>query len=275
MTTPVLITGCSSGIGHAIARAALKAGLPTYATARKPETIADLAEAGARVLALDVTDETSRQQAIAQVEAEHGAVGALINNAGYAQAGPVEEVPLDAVRAQFETNVFGLVRLCQLALPGMRARGSGTIVNLGSAGGLMAFPGSSAYDMTKWSLEALSDALRAEVRRFGVRVVLLEPGGVPTNFATVQANTWPDSSNGPYAAFARNHHERMARYANEGAPGMSTPDKVAAITLKAVQAKNPRARYKIGMPPRVMPLLYRTLPNRTWDALVARLFPMA
>jgi NADP-dependent 3-hydroxy acid dehydrogenase YdfG len=274
MTAAVLITGCSSGIGHAIARHCVKAGLPTWATARKPETIADLAEAGARVLALDVTDETSRCDAIAQVEAEHGAVGALINNAGYAQAGPVEEVPLDALRAQFETNVFGLVRLCQLALPGMRARGSGTIVNLGSAGGLMAFPGSSAYDMTKWSLEALSDALRAEVRRFGVRVVLLEPGGVPTNFATVQANTWPNSSNGPYAAFARNHHERMARYATEGAAGMSTPDKVASVALKAVQAKNPRARYKIGMPPRIMPLLYRALPNRTWDALVSRLFPM-
>ena len=273
MPPSVLITGCSSGIGHAIARAALTAGLPTYATARKPEAVADLAEAGAHVLALDVTDETSRRAAIAQVEAEHGAVGALINNAGYAQAGPVEEVSLDALRAQFETNVFGLIRLCQLALPGMRARGSGTIVNLGSAGGLMAFPGSSAYDMTKWSLEALSDALRAEVRRFGVRVVLLEPGGVPTNFATVQADTWPDSSTGPYAAFARNHHERMARYANEGAPGMSTPDKVAAVALKAVLAKNPRARYKIGLPPRIMPLLYRALPNRIWDALVNRLFP--
>ncbi|HEY2696368.1 MAG TPA: SDR family NAD(P)-dependent oxidoreductase [Pseudonocardiaceae bacterium] len=184
MTAAVLITGCSSGIGHAIARACVKAGLPTWATARKPETIADLAEAGARVLARDVTDETSRRDAIAQVEAEHGAVGALINNAGCAQAGPVEEVPLDALRAQFETNVFGLVRLCQLALPGMRARGSGTIVNLGSAGGLMAFPGSSAYDMIKWSLEALSDALRAEVRRFGVRVVLLEPGGAPPSRRT-------------------------------------------------------------------------------------------
>ncbi|HEX4224725.1 MAG TPA: SDR family NAD(P)-dependent oxidoreductase [Pseudonocardiaceae bacterium] len=274
MSNAVLITGCSSGIGRAIAHAALKAGLPTWATARKPEVVADLAEAGANILALDVTDETSRQEAVRRVEAEHGSVGALINNAGYAQAGPVEEVPIDALRAQFETNVFGLVRLCQLVLPGMRERGRGTIVNLGSAGGLMAFPGSSAYDMTKWSLEALSDALRAEVHRFGVRVVLLEPGGVPTNFAAVQAATWPDSSNGPYAAFASNYHARMARYAREGAPGMSTPDKVAAVAMRAVQVRNPRARYKIGMPPRIMPLLHRALPNRTLDALVGRLFPM-
>ena len=273
MSKAVLITGCSSGIGRAIARAALAAGLPTWATARKPETIADLAQAGARVLALDVTDETSRQQAVQHVVAEEGGIGALVNNAGYAQAGPVEEVPLDALRAQFETNVFGLVRLCQLVLSGMRARGGGTIVNLGSAGGLMAFPGSSAYDMTKWSLEALSDALRAEVRRFGVRVVLLEPGGVPTNFATVQADTWPDSSTGPYAAFARNHHDRMARHARPGARGMSTPDKVASVALRAIRARNPRARYKIGMPPRIMPPLYRALPNRTWDRLVNRLFP--
>ncbi|HJP74009.1 MAG TPA: SDR family NAD(P)-dependent oxidoreductase [Pseudonocardiaceae bacterium] len=246
----------------------------TWATARNPQTLTDLAKAGAQVLPLDVTDEASRQAAIERVETEHGALGALINNAGYAQAGPVEEVSLDALRVQFETNVFGLIRLCQLALPGMRAQGSGTIVNLGSAGGLMAFPGSSAYDMTKWSLEALSDALRAEVCRFGVRVVLLEPGGVPTNFATVQAATWPDSSNGPYATFARNHRARMARYARQGAPGMSTPDKVAAVALKAIRARNPRARYKIGLPPRIMPLLYRALPNRTWDALVNRLFPM-
>jgi NADP-dependent 3-hydroxy acid dehydrogenase YdfG len=131
MSNAVLITGCSSGIGRAIAHAALNAGLPTCATARKPETIADLAEAGATVLALDVIDETSRQEAVRRVEAEHGAVGALINNAGYAQAGPVEEVPLDAMRAQFETNVFGLVRLCQLVLPVMREQGRGTVVNLG------------------------------------------------------------------------------------------------------------------------------------------------
>lgn len=125
--------------------------------------------------------------------------------------------------------MFGLIRLCQLALPGIRAQGSCTIVNLGSAGA-DGLPGSSAYDMTTWSLEALSDALRVEVCRFGVRVVLLEPGGVPTNFA--------------------------------------------AVVLKAVRARNPRARSKIGMPPRIMPLLYRALPNRAWDALVSRLFPM-
>jgi NAD(P)-dependent dehydrogenase (short-subunit alcohol dehydrogenase family) len=112
MSTAVLITGCSSGIGRAIALAALKAGLPTWATARNPETIADLAEAGARVLALDVTDETSRHEVVQRVIEAEGGIGALVNSAGYAQAGPVEEVPLDALRAQFETNVFGLVRLC-------------------------------------------------------------------------------------------------------------------------------------------------------------------
>jgi NAD(P)-dependent dehydrogenase (short-subunit alcohol dehydrogenase family) len=274
MDSPVLLTGCSTGIGRATALAFARSGRPTWATARNPSTLTELAEAGCRTLALDVTDEESRVEAVKQVEAEHGAVGTLINNAGYAQTGPVEEVSLDQLRAQFETNVFGLIRLTQLVLPGMRTAHTGRIINLGSAGGLMPFPGVSAYAMTKWSLEALSDALRYETRAFGVRVVLIEPGGVATNFAGTEEATWPNHPNSPYAAFRANHRNRMAAFNRPGAPGIATPEAVANTICRAATTKHPRTRYKVGVAPRLLPVLYRALPNRAWDALVAQLFPV-
>jgi len=274
ISTAVLVTGCSSGIGRATALALVRAGLPTWASARRVETLAELEAAGCRVLQLDVTNEESRRRAVQAVEAEHGAVGALVNNAGYAQAGPMEEVSVEMLRRQFETNVFGLVRMCQLALPGMRSQHAGTIVNIGSAAGLMGVPASGAYAMTKWSVEALSDALRYETRGFGVRVVVLEPGGVlTTNFATTESATWP-ATQGPYDTFKNNHHLRMARWTREGAPGMSAPEDVAKVVVKAVTTRRPRARYKIGVASRLMPLMYRTLPTQLWDAFWARQFPM-
>ncbi|WP_134117867.1 SDR family oxidoreductase [Kribbella kalugense] len=274
MNSPVLITGCSSGIGRATALAFARAGRPTWATARNPETLDELAAAGCRTMALDVTDEESRVEAVKRVEAEHGAVGVLVNNAGYAQTGPVEEVSLELLREQFETNVFGLIGMAQLVLPAMRAAGSGRIVNLGSAGGLMAFPGVSAYAMTKWSLEAMSDALRYETRSFGIRVVLLEPGGVVSNFAATEEASWPQYADSPYAGFRRNHRDRMARFNRAGAPGMSSPEDVAKAIVRAATASRPRARYKVGVAPRVLPVLYRSLPAAGWDAFVGRMFPV-
>jgi NADP-dependent 3-hydroxy acid dehydrogenase YdfG len=148
-STAVLITGCSSGIGHATALALARAGFPVWASARKAGSLGELEAADCRVLELDVTDEQSRAAAVQQVEAEHGAVGVLVNNAGHGDGGPVEKVPLEIVRETFETNVFAVVRLCQLVLPGMRAQRSGLIVNLGSAAGLVTPPTGCPYAMTK------------------------------------------------------------------------------------------------------------------------------
>ena len=159
----VLITGCSSGIGRATAERLARGGRKVYATARRLESIADLAATGCETLALDVTDEASMQAAVAEVERREGAVGALVNNAGYSESGAIEETPIERVRAQFETNVFGLSRMCQLVLPGMRRAGAGRIVNIGSMGGRLTFPGGGYYHATKHALEALSDALRFEV----------------------------------------------------------------------------------------------------------------
>src|SRR4051795_3355982 len=193
----VLITGCSTGIGHATA-ARLAAGEWTvYATARQIETLADLEAAGCRVLALDVTDEASMEAGVAAVE---GGVSVLINNAGYSQSGALETLPMESVRRQFETNVFGSLRMAQLVLPGMRAAGAGKIVNVSSMGGKLTFPGGGAYHATKYAIEAMSDALRMEVARFGVDVICIEPGLIRTEFGSTAAGS-VSADDGPYADF--------------------------------------------------------------------------
>jgi NAD(P)-dependent dehydrogenase (short-subunit alcohol dehydrogenase family) len=191
----VLVTGCSSGIGRATALRLVRAGWPVYATARRPETLQDLTATGCRVLALDVTDERSMRAAVETVREETGAVGVLINNAGYSQSGAVESVPLELARRQFETNVFGLLQCTLLVLPGMREQGWGRIVNLSSMGGKLTFPGSGLYHASKHAVEALSDALRFEVYGFGVDVVVIEPGLIRTGFGeTAAASTGADGA---------------------------------------------------------------------------------
>jgi NADP-dependent 3-hydroxy acid dehydrogenase YdfG len=270
----VLVTGCSSGIGRAAAIALARAGLPTWASARRADTIADLRDAGCRVVQLDVTDETSRTRAVRAVEAEHGAVGALVNNAGYAQVGVIEELPERALRQQFETNVFGLTRLCQLVLPGMRAQRDGTIVNVGSAAGLVTPPASGAYAMTKYAIEALSDALRYEVTPFGVRVVLLEPGAVRTSFTATLTDAAPHldaTAPGPYRALIGNA-VALAEREGTGDRGLA-PEQVANIIVHAITARRPRTRYRIGAQARMGPTVRRLLGDRAWDAMLRRVCP--
>src|SRR3989440_4971096 len=190
----VLITGCSSGIGRAIAERLVARGHRVSATARRPDAIADLAERGCETLALDVLDEDSMRAAVARVEEAEGAVGVLVNNAGYGQSGAVEAVPPELVRRNFETNLFGYLRMAQLVLPGMRRQGSGRIVNLSSVAGRVTMPGSGPYSATKFAIEALSDALRFEVRGFGVHVVLIEPGPIRTGFTGTANEGMPDAT---------------------------------------------------------------------------------
>src|SRR5580692_1674556 len=267
----VLSTGCSSGIGQATALALARAGFPVWASARRGAALAGLAQAGCRVLDLDVTDERSRAHAVAQVEAGHGAVGVLINNAGHGGGGPVEEVPLDLVREVFDTNVFGLVGMCQLVLPGMRARGRGHIVNLGSAAGLVTPPTGCPYAMSKYALESLCDALRLEVASFGIRVALVEPGAVRTRFLANSELHRPEAAgDGPYEAFKANVEKMTARAHRDGARGVLAADDVADVILKAITARHPRARYKVGSQARLAPVARRILGDRGWDAFMRR-----
>jgi len=270
-----LVTGASSGIGRAAARALAGEGAVVYATARRPERLGDLEAEGLRALELDVTDEASMVAAVRAVEAEHGAVGVLVNNAGYIQSGTLEEVGLDAVREQFEVNVFGLLRLSQLVLPAMRGRGSGRIVNVGSVGGLFTAPGAGAYHMSKYAVEALSDAMRYEVKSFGVHVSLIQPTGVRTPFVeTATAKILRNDDEGPYAAFNENYNAGVEAMFAEGARSLVTAGDVAAAIVEAAAATRPRTRYKVGLGAHVIPRLRRLLGDRAWDAAMARQFPM-
>jgi NAD(P)-dependent dehydrogenase (short-subunit alcohol dehydrogenase family) len=270
----VLITGCSSGIGRATAAHLARRGWRVYASARRPETIEDLAGAGCAILALDVTDEGSMREAVAAVERAEGAVDVLVNNAGYSLSGAVEEAPIDDVRRQFETNVFGVVRLTQIVLPGMRAQGWGRVVNISSMGGRLTFPGGGVYHATKHAVEALSDALRFEVRGFGVDVIAIEPGLIRTGFGEAAAATVPPAGDGPYAGF----QEAVAATTRDVYDGPLArlgggPEAVARTIARAISAERPRARYKVTPSARLFMGLRRLLPDRLWDRFLRRSFP--
>jgi NADP-dependent 3-hydroxy acid dehydrogenase YdfG len=269
----VLITGCSSGIGHATAAHLAGKGWKVYATARRPETLTDLEAAGCRTLALDVTDEDSMTAAVGVVTQAEGAVGGLINNAGYSQSGAVETVPIEQVRRQFETNVFGLVRMCQLVLPGMRGQRFGKIVNISSMGGKVTFPGGGFYHATKYAVEAISDALRFEVRGFGVDVIVIEPGLIVTRFGeTATASVHQDI--GPYASF----NEHVAKVSSEAYSGPMVklgggPEAVAQAIAKALASDRPRTRYPVTPSAHLVINQRRFTPDRLWDLLMRSQFP--
>ncbi|HYB86977.1 MAG TPA: oxidoreductase [Streptosporangiaceae bacterium] len=274
-TEPVLITGCSSGIGHAAAISLHQAGLRVYATARRVDSLADLAQRGIATLPLDVTDEKSMTDAVAAVQADAAAVGTLINNAGYGLYGPVEQVPMAEIRRQFETNFFGLVRLTQLVLPGMRRRRGGRILNVSSMGGRATLPGGAFYHASKYAVEALSDALRMEVAQFGIEVVLIEPGPVKTPWNDVAAGSLGeaggDPGTDPYAAykaavgvsFTRATSGPLARLGSDA-------EDIAKVITRAVTAKRPRTRYLINPVAMSVVTMNRLLPGRAYDAVIRR-----
>jgi NAD(P)-dependent dehydrogenase (short-subunit alcohol dehydrogenase family) len=271
----VLITGCSTGIGRATAERLVAHGWTVYASARRAESIADLAAKGCKTLALDVTDEASMQAAVSEVEDAEGAVGVLVNNAGYSQSGALETVPTDQLRKQFETNVFGLLRMCQLVLPGMRGQRYGRIVNISSMGGKLTFPGGGAYHATKFAVEALSDVLRFEVAGFGVAVIVIEPGLIKTRFGEAAVGSMSGiADDGPYGQFnARVAATTAAAYEGPLSRLGAGPEAVARTIEKAISRRRPRARYPVTASARLMLAQHALLPDRAWDALVGTTYP--
>ena len=273
----ILVTGCSSGIGRATAERLARGGWNVYASARRLDSIAGLADAGCRLLELDVTDEESMRRAVAGIEEQEGAIGVLVNNAGYSLSGAVESVPLDEARRQFETNLFGLARLTQLVLPGMRRQGWGRIVNVSSMGGKLTFPGGGWYHASKHAVEALSDVLRFEVQGLGIDVIVIEPGLIRTSFAEAAVGTIAEQGEeaGPYdrynaavgAITAGAYENRIARVAGGG------PETVARAIERAISARRPKTRYRVTGSARLFLTLRKVLPDRFWDALVGRTYP--
>jgi NADP-dependent 3-hydroxy acid dehydrogenase YdfG len=276
LSKAILVTGSSSGIGRATAIHLAANGHTVYASARRLESIADLEQHGCRLLALDVTDDASRAEAVRAVEAEHGAVGALVNNAGYSQSGAIETVALDEVRRQFETNVFGLVGMCQLVLPAMRAQHYGRIVNVSSMGANFTFPGGGFYHATKYAVEAISDALRFEVKGFGIDVAIIQPGLITTKFGETAANAVGETGDeGPYADFnakvAQSTHDIYvkgpARHLGAG------PEAVAKVIARAITAKSPKIRYRVTPSAHLLIGQRALLTDGMWDRLMGTQFP--
>jgi NAD(P)-dependent dehydrogenase (short-subunit alcohol dehydrogenase family) len=272
---PVLITGCSSGVGFAAAKRFRAAGYETFATARDPATLEELRGIGCRTLALDVTDETARRVAVECIEREFGAVGILVNNAGYGQYGPLEEISLDALRRQFETNVFGGLRLSQLVLPAMRRAGRGRIVNVSSVAGRVSSIGGGAYHATKFAIEALTDALRPEVGPFGIDVVNVLPGPIATRFEATLLKTIPDTgAQSPYAYFKQRLARRMQDFLEPHSFGVTSADTVARTVFKAATADRPRTRYSVGIIAHLGPIGRALTPDRVVDFVTRRKVPV-
>ncbi len=273
-----LITGCSTGIGRATAERLVRSGYAVYATARRIESIKGLEAAGCRLLELDVCLEDSVREAIETVERECGAVSVLVNNAGYGSEGPVEEIAMDEIRRQFETNVFGLLRATQLVLPGMRRQGHGKIVNMSSIGGRLTLPGGGIYHATKYAVEAISDALRFEVRDFGIDVIVIEPGAIQSEFGRraierVERIANPDPA---YDQF-REVLKREIRGAYEGPLALlaGEPDDVARVIERALRARRPKARYPVTLGARLLLGARRWLGDRGFDAFLRTRFKPA
>lgn len=268
MTASVaLVTGASSGIGAATARALAELGYTVHAAARRTDRLAELAAEGIHPLAIDVTDAASLQAGVAAVVEQSGGIDVLVNNAGYGSYGAIEDVDPAEAQRQFDVNVFGAMRLTQIVLPHMRARRSGTVVNISSMGGRFHTPLGGWYHATKFALEALSDALRVEVAPFGIDVVVIEPGGIATEWADIAADHLEETSgSGPYADQAAAVAQTLRRSGDRD----SSPQVVADAIAAAVSARRPRTRYAVGFGAKPLIAARRVLPDRAFDALVSR-----
>ncbi|MFF2503888.1 oxidoreductase [Streptomyces sp. NPDC058067] len=272
-TKTALVTGASSGIGEATALKLQSLGYTVYGAARRLDRLEKLADRGIRPLAMDVTDDNSMQAGVERIVAEAGRIDVLVNNAGYGSFGSIEDVPLDEARRQFDVNVFGALRLTQLVLPRMREQRAGTVVNVTSMGGKIYTPLGGWYHGTKFALEALSDCLRLEAKPFGIDVVVIEPGGIATEWGGIAADKLEESSgSGPYAAQAAAVASSLRSEAN--AKRNSPPSVIADAIGKAVTARRPKTRYATGFGAKPLIGLRRIVSDRAFDTLISRAIGM-
>ncbi len=269
MKTPqvILLTGASSGIGYDTAIALAKQGHKVYAAARRVERMEPLRQYGITPLRMDVTDEQSMQECVQTILSNEGHIDVLINNAGYGYFGAIENVPMDDARNQLEVNIFGLARLCQLVLPSMRAQHSGRIINTSSVAGKSVLYYGGWYHVSKYAVEAFSDALRMELKPFGIDVIIIEPGAIKTNWGIIAADHLAETSEGtPYAESGKMMAENL-RNMYLSYP-LSDPAVVRKAICRAVNSRRPCTRYRIGRLSGAIVFFHWLLPTRLWDAMM-------
>lgn len=270
----VIVTGASAGIGMATSLLLAGNGMKVVLAARREDRLDDLrrrieSEGGtALAVAADINSDVDRRRLVSLSLDAFGRVDSLVNNAGYGKRGPIELISIQDIKANFETNFFSLIALTQLVIPLMRKRRSGRIVNISSVAGRIARPLSSVYDSTKHALEAVNDGLRGELAPFGVRVILIEPGFIVTEFQDVADRV---SSNvvkeaGPYAPFFR----AMAKGFGRAKRMAGQPEEIAALVLKALTSSNPRPRYAAPGHAKLFLALKRFLPERLFDYILTK-----
>ena len=263
----ILLTGASSGIGYDTAVALAQQGHKVYAAARRVERMEPLRQYGIVPLKMDVTDEASMQEGVKTLLDAEGRIDVLINNAGYGYFGAVENVPMDDARNQLEVNVFGLARLCQLVLPTMRAQHSGRIINTASVAGRAVFYYGGWYHVSKYAVESLSDAMRMELKPFGIDVVIIEPGAIKTNWGIIAADHLIESSKG--TAYEQTGTMMANNLRNMYLSNtISDPAVVRKAIVRAVNARRPCTRYRIGRLANAIVFFHWLLPTRWWDAFL-------
>jgi short-subunit dehydrogenase len=268
----VLVTGASSGIGKETAKTLLREGYTVYGAARRVEKMEDLKKLGGIPLKMDITKEEDVVAVVEQIRQRHGGVDILINSAGFATYGAVEDTTCDEARYQFEVNMFGLARITQLVLPYMRQKRAGKIVNISSMGGKIYTPLGAWYHATKHALEGWSDCLRFELRQFNIDVIIIEPGPIATEFANVVfEQTQERSAEGPYSQMVESMASSATRAREQGRSLGSPPSVVANTICRAIKANRPRTRYVAGSMARPLMFVRKYLGDRVFDWVLRRM----
>lgn len=265
----ILITGASSGIGFDTATRLAKQGHKVYGAARRIDKMLPLKDLGVTPIKMDVTDDASMIAGVNAVMEAEGRIDVLVNNAGYGYFGAIENVSMEEARKQLEVNVFGLARLTQLVIPHMRQQGSGRIVNLASIAGKLALYFGGWYHVSKFAVEGFSDALRMELKPFGIDVVIIEPGGIRTEWGVIAADHLAESSKGTvYEQAALNEANAMKYTYTRAGKLLSPPSVIAKAICKGVNRRHPKARYRTGMGSHSLVFLHWLLPSKWWDGLM-------
>lgn len=267
MAKIALVTGASSGIGKVVAQELKVAGFKVYAAARRVDKMSDLKQIGITPIALDLTKDESITACVDTILSKEKSIDVLINNAGYGSYGAIEDVPLEEVRRQFDVNLFGMARLIQLVTPSMRENHYGKIVNISSMGGKIWTKFGGWYHATKFAVEGFSDCLRMELKPFGIDVIVVEPGGIKTDWGIIAAeNLKKSSANGAYAEMANQAANGMIK--NYSGNMLSKPELIAKTVRKAVTKRRPRTRYLIGFGAKPMVWTHKIFGDRMFDWVI-------